>query len=104
MSIKINSDRCVGCAKCTKVCPGDLIELTADKKAYNKYPKDCWGCFSCVKECSFGAIRFFLGADIGGQGGRAYIKDKGELVDWIIETPDGNIQVITVNKKDANKY
>jgi adenylylsulfate reductase subunit B len=104
MSIKINQDQCVGCGKCTKVCPGDLIELSSEHKAYNKYPKECWGCFSCVKECQFGAIKFFLGADIGGQGSVTYVKDKGEAADWIIETSDGDVKVITVNKKDANKY
>ena len=28
-------------------------------------PKDCWGCASCIKECAFGAIAFYLGAGNG---------------------------------------
>ena len=65
MSIRIREDRCVGCGKCQEVCPGTLIQIK-DKKAVMKYPKNCWGCVSCVKECKMGAIEFYLGADIGG--------------------------------------
>lgn len=53
MSIRIREDRCVGCGKCQEVCPGTLIQIT-DKKAIMKYPKNCWGCVSCVKECKAG--------------------------------------------------
>ena len=65
MSIRIDQKKCVGCRKCSEVCPGTLIVME-DKKAVMKYPKNCWGCVSCVKECKAGAIDFFLGADIGG--------------------------------------
>ena len=27
MSIRINKDKCIGCGKCTQVCPGTLIAL-----------------------------------------------------------------------------
>ena len=89
MSIRIDQKKCVGCRKCSEVCPGTLIVME-DKKAVMKYPKNCWGCVSCVKECKAGAIDFFLGADIGGDGkkrrrypsldhyknGRFYIRDR----------------------------
>ena len=68
MSIRINKNKCVGCKRCLDVCPGSLIKTDATGKAYIKYPKDCWGCTSCLKECKTGAIAFFLGADIGGMG------------------------------------
>ena len=48
MSIAIDRNKCVGCGKCSVVCPGNLIKLE-EKKAYIKYPKDCWGCASCIK-------------------------------------------------------
>ena len=67
MSIRIDQKKCVGCRKCSEVYPGTLIVME-DKKAVMKYPKNCWGCVSCVKECKAGAIDFFLGADIGGNG------------------------------------
>ena len=50
MSIAINAKQCVGCGKCSMVCPGSLIHMNADGKAFIKYPKDCWGCTSCLKD------------------------------------------------------
>ena len=50
MSIAIDAKQCVGCGKCRMVCPGSLIHMNQDGKAFIKYPKDCWGCTSCLKE------------------------------------------------------
>ena len=63
MSITMNQALCKGCKACEQVCPGSLIKMNEAGKAYIKYPKDCWGCSSCVKECHFGAISLYLGAD-----------------------------------------
>ena len=68
MSIIIDKEKCRKCGKCTQVCPGSLIKKDEDGKAFIKYPKDCWGCCSCIKECQFDAIGLYLGADIGGMG------------------------------------
>ena len=61
MSIQINKLKCVGCGKCVEACPGNLIKKDTDGKAFIKHVKDCWGCTSCLKECRFEAINFFLG-------------------------------------------
>ena len=76
MSIRINKNKCVGCKRCLDVCPGSLIKTDATGKAYIKYPKDCWGCTSCLKECKTGAIAFFLGADIGGMGSEMTVNER----------------------------
>ena len=104
MSIAINAKQCVGCGKCSMFCPGRLIHMNADGKAFIKYPKDCWGCTSCLKECAVHAIRFYLGADMGGAGSTLSVKSKGDIREWCVTSPDGSVQVIEVNKKDANKY
>ena len=62
MSIIIDKAKWKGCGMCTSVCPGSLIYQDSEKKAFIKYPKDCWGCASCIKECHFGAIALYLGA------------------------------------------
>ena len=49
MSITMNQALCKGCKACEQVCPGSLIKMNEAGKAYIKYPKDCWGCSSCVK-------------------------------------------------------
>ena len=79
MSIMIDKAKCKGCGMCTSVCPGSLIYQDSEKKAFIKYPKDCWGCASCIKECHFGAIALYLGADIGGMGSLMTVTDMGEL-------------------------
>jgi adenylylsulfate reductase subunit B len=103
MSIAINSTKCKGCGACTFVCPGSLIELR-EHKACIVYPKDCWGCSSCIKECAFGAISLYLGADIGGMGSHMSVSTQGDLLHWQIEKTDGTTETIIINKKDSNKY
>ncbi len=104
MSIIINKQKCVGCKKCLSVCPGSLIKLGDDGKAYVKYPKDCWGCCSCVKECKKSAISLYLGADMGGRGSHLTVESEGDIVHWIIEESNGMVHYIDINSKDSNKY
>lgn len=104
MSIAINQNKCVGCTMCTSVCPGSLLEMNDNQKAFIKYPKDCWGCASCVKECKFGAISLYLGADIGGRGSQLSTTCEGDIVTWLIENPNGKSREIVIDRKESNKY
>lgn len=104
MSISINKEKCIGCRKCINVCPGSLLKADENNKVYIKYPKDCWGCSSCIKECNEEAISLYLGADIGGRGSRLSVKYEGDIIHWNIEDPQGKIKTIDVNSKDSNKY
>ena len=67
MSIRIQKSKCAGCGRCIEACPGNLIKKDKENKAFIRQVRDCWGCTSCIKECRHDAIRFFLGADVGGQ-------------------------------------
>ena len=104
MSIAIDQTLCKACGACEKVCPGSLIKQRADGIAYIKYPKDCWGCTSCLKECPVNAVKFFLGADIGGMGSLVHTEKSGDILDWIIERTDGTVTEIKINQKESNKY
>lgn len=104
MSIAIDKNRCIGCGKCHTVCPGSLIKIGTDKKAFIKYPKDCWGCTSCIKECTVYAIRFYLGADIGGMGSLVHTEKNGDVLKWVFEHPNGEVSEIDINQKESNKY
>jgi len=83
---------------------GSLIKMGEDKKAYMKYPKDCWGCSSCIKECKFEAIALYLGADMGGMGSKMSVISKGDFLNWNIDKTDGSRETIVINKKESNKY
>lgn len=104
MSVEIDKGKCIGCGRCHNVCPGTLIAIGEDKKAFIRYPKDCWGCTSCIKECPVYAIRFYLGADIGGRGSKLHTEKNGDILNWIIDRYDGEKIVIPVNTKESNKY
>ncbi|MBC2580793.1 ferredoxin family protein [Clostridium sp. DJ247] len=104
MSIKINKEKCVGCSRCIDVCPGSLIYKDKDGKAYIKYEKNCWGCTACLKECGAAAIKYYLGADIGGNGAYLYVKQKKEELSWHIVDKNNNETVISTNRKESNKY
>jgi adenylylsulfate reductase subunit B len=104
MSIDIRKEKCIGCKKCLTVCPGSLIKFGEDEKAYIKYPKDCWGCSSCVKECKFDAISLYLGADIGGMGSKLTTKVEGDIVHWTITKSNEEVFIININPKDSNQY
>ena len=103
MSIAINAKQCVGCGKCSMVCPGSLIHMNADGKAFIKYPKDCWGCTSCLKECAVHAIRFYLGADMGGMGSLVHTEKEGDVLRWIIDHPDGKpVRSVSIPNRRTN--
>lgn len=104
MSIAIDKEKCIGCSQCISICPGSLIKLGHDKKAYIKYPKDCWACCSCLKECNQCAISLYLGADIGGRGSSLTVSQEAGIVHWAIKRYDGTVHCIDVNPKDSNKY
>lgn len=104
MSIMIDREKCRKCGKCAVVCPGSLIKQAADGCAYMKYPKDCWGCCSCIKECRFGAISLYLGADIGGMGSRMTVSTGDDTLTWNIEKRDGSCEKVAINRKESNKY
>ena len=50
------------------------------------------------------AIEFFLGADIGGNGSKMTVKEKGDILQWVVTKRDGSKEVININRKDSNKY
>lgn len=104
MSITIDKTTCTGCGKCREVCPGSLLYKTEEGKTCIRYPKDCWGCTSCIKECHVNAIKYYLGVDMGGKGSFLYTKQEGSLLHWIIVGPDGGERIITIDKSQANAY
>ena len=104
MSVLIDRKLCARCGKCAEVCPGNLITRDASGAAFLKHPEECWGCASCLKECRHGAIAYFLGADIGGQGAEMRVRSEGPLRYWRVERPGQDAVVVTTDSRTANQY
>lgn len=104
MSITIDKQRCTGCGRCREICPGSLLEADQAGKTENRYPKDCWGCTACLKECRALAIRYYLGTDMGGRGSLLYVRKEGNCLQWVISQPNGEERIITTNSTQANEY
>lgn len=104
MSIRIEKEKCRSCGQCVEACPGNLLRLGEDRTAISLHPEECWGCAACLKACRFDAIRYFLGADIGGNGSQMYTREDGSLIHWVIERPGQDDLTITVDRRNANQY
>ena len=56
----INSDLCIGCDKCVKVCPRDVLELEPSTQIVQiARPGDCIQCRACDKTCPTKALQMF---------------------------------------------
>ncbi|MCC8105044.1 MAG: ferredoxin family protein [Clostridiales bacterium] len=104
MSIRIDAGKCVGCGRCVEACPGNLLGVGVNGRAFIRQERDCWGCASCLKECPFGAIQYFLGADIGGRGAALLVKKENSVLRWQVTDVRRNCQEILVDSREANRY
>ena len=101
--IKIDKKKCVGCGKCTDICPGNLLQIK-NRCAEIRNVKDCWGCTACVKICPKNAICYQLSADLGGAGAKLFAKDEENVLKWVVQFPNGAESEILIDKKQANRY
>lgn len=83
---------------------GPATQKESKKLAELAYPRDCWGCCSCLKACHFGAIALYLGADLGGLGGKMTVSEKDDKLYWNISRRNGTIEQVVTNRKEANQY
>ena len=56
VTARINTDKCVACGLCAKVCPYHAIEGSKELGYYRVVEAMCQGCGACVPECKFGAL------------------------------------------------
>ncbi len=60
VTIKLDQELCVGCGKCTEVCPHGVFQLQ-DKKAEFIDRDGCMECGGCAMNCPVEAIRLTPG-------------------------------------------
>lgn len=103
MSISIIDSKCVGCKACVEICPGNIIAINDEKKAYLPNPDTCWGCTACLKECKFDAMEYYLGLDIGGKGGTLSVKVEKDKKIWTLKNGE-RTEVIETLVNESNRY
>lgn len=54
-TLKLNTEKCVGCGMCTNVCPHGVFVLD-EGKARIVDLDSCMECGACLKNCAFSAI------------------------------------------------
>ena len=54
-TLNLLSEKCIGCGKCTEVCPHNVLTIE-NKKAVISDKNSCMECGACTKNCPFAAI------------------------------------------------
>lgn len=106
MSVRIDRSLCNGCgelaeARCSLVCPGDLLYKDSLNKCVIRDNRDCWDCAACIKECPKQAIEMYLPVQIGGRGSTLKAKTDKQHVVWKLTKPDGTeetFKIVTQNR------
>ena len=53
MAVKIDNEKCTGCAACIDVCPVNAIKIENGKAVVSE---ECIDCGACMSQCSVEAI------------------------------------------------
>lgn len=104
MSILTDKSKCTGCSCCAVICPGNIIGIDDEGKAYLRRPSDCWGCLACIKECSAGAISFVLPPEMGGNGGQLSVRRENHRTEWTIVRENGTAFTLVTDTRESNSY
>jgi len=54
-TLKLNTEKCTGCGRCTEVCPHKVFEMKNGKSEII-HKDGCMECGACAKNCPFNAI------------------------------------------------
>lgn len=60
VTLQLNTEKCIGCGMCIKVCPHQVFKIK-DKKAAIVNHDRCMECGACSRNCPEGAINVRAG-------------------------------------------
>jgi adenylylsulfate reductase, subunit B len=97
MPPRVNQEKCDGCKAeeetlCEQICPGDLMALGENQKAYCRAPRDCWDCMSCTKVCPVGAIETRMPYQLGYHTAKLIPMMGTDNITWTCIDIDGNVE------------
>ena len=74
-TLKLDSEKCVGCGECLRVCPHGVLELNG-AKAVVKDADDCIECGACAMNCPMNAVSVNPGVGCAAYIINAWLKSK----------------------------
>lgn len=60
VTLSYNADKCIGCERCTEVCPHGVFEMEGGKSRITDRDQ-CMECGACALNCPFGALNVSAG-------------------------------------------
>ena len=61
-TLRLSHDKCIGCGRCTEVCPHGVLNVV-NSKAVITDKNSCMECGACAKNCPVSAIK--VDANVG---------------------------------------
>jgi len=55
-TLKMNSDKCIGCGRCLEVCPHQVFAINNNKAKFINFDS-CMECGACAKNCPTAALQ-----------------------------------------------
>lgn len=97
MAPKVDFSKCDGCKAqdeplCEQVCPGNLMTLGENGKAYCRETSDCWDCMSCTKICPVGAIETRMPFQLGYHGAKLIPMMGTNTITWTCVDINGKVE------------
>lgn len=77
-TLKISSEKCVGCGMCLEVCPHQVFALE-DRKAKLIHVDSCMECGACAKNCPAAALEVDSGVGCAAGLITEWLRDRGIL-------------------------
>jgi adenylylsulfate reductase subunit B len=95
----IDQEKCDGCGLCVELCPGDLVALNPQAKAFIRDNSDCWNCLVCVKYCPVGAITLKLPRSIAPHDATLTPEVGEDKIIWTLIDLDGKREKFEIPRK-----